>query len=268
MSCHLYFTTVKQDGVNNMVGKGKFIYIKGKNQDSIFVKDSAFPYNHEEDLAFPLSKFSTDQLFKVKAQIATELENRMDLDEVTEANLEKLKAIIADADTSIIAQLLRQTLDRLEIVSADEKRAKTRQQILEDELKNRMKQAGVSEMKFDKAIQATYRKELVYNVGEDGWDTVYGGIVGSAIEGQRKELSKVVTDTLMDYGLDDGGFGDVLLDALIANVKTKFTAVDAFSIMQKRLTSTTLTELVKQGEALPQGIVSQEISKLKIKRTK
>lgn len=252
-----------------MVGKGKFLYIKGKNQDSIFVKDSAFPYNHEEDLAFPLSKFSTDQLFKVKAQIATELENRMDLDEVTEANLEKLKAKIADADTSIIAQLLRQTLDRLEIVSADEKRAKTRQQILEDELKNRMKQAGVSEMKFDKAIQATYRKELVYNVGEDGWDTVYGGIVGSAIEGQRKGLEEAIIAVLEAEKTPNAKqIAEFALNAVTSTVKHRFTAVDAFSIMQKRLTSTTLTELVKQGEALPQGIVSQEISKLKIKRTK
>lgn len=254
-----------------MAGKGKFLYIKGKNKDGIFVKDSAFHYNPDEDLAFPLSKFSTDQLFKVKAQIATELENRMDLDEVTEANLEKLKATIADADTSIIAQLLRQTLDRLEIVSADEKRAKTRQQILEDELKNRMKQAGVSEMKFDKAIQATYRKELVYNVGEDGWDTVYGGIVGNALDGQRKKISQAVAEVLMDRGADDQFVDEItneVIDAIILDVKDEFVAVDAFSIMQKRLTSTTLTELVKQGEALPQGIVSQEISKLKIKRTK
>lgn len=252
-----------------MAGKGKFLYIKGGNKDSIFVKDSAFPYNADEDLAFPLSKFSTDQLFKVKAQIATELENRMDLDEVTEANLEKLKATIADADTSIIAQLLRQTLDRLEIVSADEKRAKTRQQILEDELKNRMKQAGVSEMKFDKAIQATYRKEFVYNVGEDGWDTVYGGIVGNAIEGQRKGLEEAIIAVLEAEKTPNAKqIAEFALNAVTSTVKHSFTAVDAFSIMQKRLTSTTLTELVKQGEALPQGIVSQEISKLKIKRTK
>lgn len=259
-----------------MAGKGRFLYIfpsedgyrtlVKKSDFSDYLDGTTFSLDH--GVGLPLNKMSTDDLFKVKAQIATELENRMDLDEVVEANLEKLKNTIQGAETKVIALLLRQTLDRLEIVAQDEKRAKTRKQILEDELCYRMKNDGVDEIKFDKAVSATYSKKLVYNVGEEGWDTVYGGIVGNALEGERKNLSQVVTDTLQDYGLDDGGFGSVLLDAIIAKVKTKFTAVDAFSFLQKRLTSTALTELVKQGEPLPLGIDSQEISELKIRRTK
>ncbi len=43
-------------------------------------------YAPEDAKYFPLSQFSTDDLLKLKAQIATDLENRMDLDEVTESN--------------------------------------------------------------------------------------------------------------------------------------------------------------------------------------
>lgn len=318
-----------------MAGKGKFLYIF-PNGDGYraMVKQSDFDkypkgttFSLEHGIGLPLSKMSTDDLFKVKAQIATELENRMDLDEVTEANLEKLRATIKGASSEVIAQLLRQTLDRLDVVGADEKRAKTRQQILEDELRHRMIQDGVSEMKFRGLVQATYKQETVYSVGEDGWDTVYSGIVADTLEAQldcksernliidRVDIREEVTDlTTMATGaiqdridilrgrlrrekdisdeditdrlalLDDleaeldeikvdasdikRGLVDSVSDAIIENVRGGIANIDAFSIIQKRLTSTTLNELVKQGEELPKGIESQEIRKLKIKRTK
>lgn len=263
-----------------MTGKGRFLYIlPSEDGYRALVKKSDFSdypegttFSLDHGVGLPLSKMCTDDLFKVKAQIASELENRMDLDEVVEANLDKLKEKIKDADTKVIAQLLRQTLDRLEVVGQDEKRAKARQQILEDELCFRMKNDGVNEMKFEKAITATYKKEMVYNVGEEGWDSVYGGIVSSAIAGEKDKLAQSIASVLFNYGLedsvDDTFFSNVVLDTVIHELKTKFTAVDAFSFLQKRLTSTSLNELVKQGEALPQGIVSQEISKLKIRRSK
>ena len=136
-----------------MAGKGKFIYIYEEDGDKrIVVKDSAFQAP-EDAKYFPLSQFSTDDLLKVKAQIATNLENRMDLDEVTESNLEKLRAQIRGAKAETIAQLYRQTIDRLEVVAADEKRAKTRQAILEDELKYRMQEDNVSELKSQDYFQ-------------------------------------------------------------------------------------------------------------------
>lgn len=184
----------------------------------------------EQGVGLPTCKMSTDDLLKVKAQIATELENRMDLDEVTEANLEAMRKMIKASDSSVIAQLTRQTMDRLETISADEKRAKTRLQILQDELASRMQQDGVSEMKFNGLVQASYKQDTVYSVGEDGWDTIYKGIVDKINRG--------------------------------------VPAVEAFSILQKRLTSTTINDLVKQGEDLPPGVTSFTVRKLKVTRSK
>lgn len=320
-----------------MAGKGKFLYIfpSGDGYRAL-VKASDFSgypkgttFTLEHGVGLPLSKMSTNDLFKVKAQIATELENRMDLDEVTEANLDNLKSMIKDASAEVIAQLIRQTLDRIDVVGSDEKRAKTRLQILEDELRSRMITDGVSEMKFKDLIHASYKGEMVFSVGEEGWDTVYSGIVADTLAAQfetKSELNTIVSNVdlkeqleeLSDVAvskfenvidvmrgrlrrekdiydkditealkmLDDlqaeltadklemdedyfkksivEAVGDVLVD----NVRGGIANIDAFSILQKRLTSTTLNELVKQGEELPKGIQSQTIHKLKIKRTK
>lgn len=220
--------------------KGNFLFLfpsDEPNKYRVMVKKSNFnkypdgtTFSLPHGVGLPLSQFSTDDLLKFKAQVATELENRMDLDEVIEGNLESLKAKIAMASTEVIALLMRQTLDRIDVVSADEKRAKTRYQILEDELKSRMVKDGMSEIKFAGTIQATYKSETVYSVGDAGWDTVYNGIIEAVERG--------------------------------------VSVVDAFSILQKRLTSTTLNELLKQGEELPAGIQAQTIHKLRTKRTK
>ena len=92
-----------------MAGKGKFIYVFG-DSTRIKVADSAFPYNSDTDFAFPLSKFSTDDLLKLKAQVATELENRMDLDGVVEQNLEKLKAQIRGAKGEVVEGLVNDAI--------------------------------------------------------------------------------------------------------------------------------------------------------------
>lgn len=313
--------------------KGKFIFIiPDGGSYQLKVKPSSFSeypegtqFNLTQGLGIPLGKFSTDDLLKVKAQIATELENRMDLDEVVESNFNNLKETIRNAESSVIAQIMRQTLDRLDVINSDEKRAKTRLQILEDELRHRMLQDGVSEMKFKGSIQATYQKETVFNVGEEGWDTVYSGIVAETLEHQIEntdlsanvDISDVTTQLLQTtqetllarieilrgklrrekdiHGEDITSELSLLDDlatelktvgvnfnddeiisslvhnvayAMVDNVRDGITNIDAFSILQKRLTSTTLKELLKQGEELPRGVVSQEIQKLKIKRTK
>lgn len=213
------------------------------------------------------------------------------------------------------------------MVDSDEKRAKTRLQLLEDELRHRMIQDGVSEMKFSGLIQATYKQETVYSVGEEGWDTVYSGIVADTLEAQlesrsernliidRVDIREAVDDlttkttgavqdcieilrdrlrreedltyeditsrlSLLDdlegelkgIKVDASGVKGELVhsvsDAIIKNVRGGIASIDAFSILQKRLTSTTLNELVKQGDELPKGVQRQTIHKLKIKRTK
>lgn len=313
--------------------KGKFIFIiPDGGSYQLKVKPSSFSeypegtqFNLTQGLGIPLGKFSTDDLLKVKAQIATELENRMDLDDVVESNFNNLKETIRNAESSVIAQIMRQTLDRLDVINSDEKRAKTRLQILEDELRHRMLQDGVSEMKFKGSIQATYQKETVFNVGEEGWDTVYSGIVAETLEHQIEntdlsanvDISDVTTQLLQTtqetllarieilrgklrrekdiHGEDITSELSLLDDlamelktvgvhfnedeiisslvhnvayAMVDNVRDGITNIDAFSILKKQLMSTTLKELLKQGEELPRGVVSQEIQKLKIKRTK
>lgn len=249
-----------------MKGKGKFIYITGVDKDRIFVKDSAFSYDANTDLAFPLSQFSTSDLLKVKAQIATELENRMDLDEITEQNLSELKAKIRNAPEGVVAQLVRQTLDRIDTVSADEKRAKTRLEILQDELKFRMDSGSVTEMKFAGVISVTYKPETVFGVGEDGWIPVYSNIVAESIEGQIASES-VVKQIADDVDVSDSVVFSVA-NSLMDNIRGGLINAESFALLQKRLTSTTLNDLLKQGCDLPKGIEKTTIRKIKTKRLK
>lgn len=217
------------------MGKGKFLYIINADKKRIAVKDSAFePYQPERDIAVSLKELSTNDLLKVKAQLATELENRMDLDEVIESNLDRLKLELGTASDIVIAQLLRQTLDRIDLVAQDEKRAKTRLEILKDEIKNRMIKSGQSEIKFNGLVSIGYKAKTVYQVGENGWVDVYNGIYK-----QAKELESNGQDV-----------------------------TEAFAILQKRLTSTVLNDLTKQGYDLPQGVESNEIHDLSIRRQK
>lgn len=298
----------------------KFIYIFG-DSTRIKVADDTFPHDSDTDFAFPLSKFSTDDLLKLKAQVATELENRMDFDGVVEQNLENLKVQIRGAKGEVIAQLIRQTLDRLDTVSADEKRAKTRLEILTDEMKHRMVEEGESEKKFAGLITATYKAETVYNIGEDGWGAVYSGIVAESLEGQLAdsgtvaEIAKAINvEQLNDEVVNAVGgvieavqrkirggstptdevitgqkvllneIAEVLdgykpefnteeiarnvVGVLVENIRRGLVNSEAFAVIQKRLTSTTLNELVKQGYDLPKGIESQEVRKIKIRRSK
>lgn len=304
-----------------MAGKGKFIYVFEKDGEKrIVVKDSAFE-SPEGTQFFPLGQFSTDDLLKVKAQIATELECRMDLDEVTESNLEKLKAQIRTAKAEAVAKLARQTLDRLDVIASDEKRAKTRLEIIQDELKYRMVTDDMSEMKFAGVLSVTYKAETVYSVGEDGWSPVYSNIVADSVENQIKdgdvvksiakdldltnlsdELIAEVKDRMDEvltraekervaFGEDTAKVVEAIeyiteslndlevkfstqdivrqvTSKLINNVRNGLLNPEAFAILQKRLTSTTLNDLVKQGYDLPQGIEQAVVRKVKTKRLK
>ena len=249
-----------------MAGKGKFIYVFEKDGEKrIIVKDSAFECP-EGTKFFPLSQFSTDDLLKVKAQIATELENRMDLDEVTESNLEKLKAQIRTAKAEAVAKLARQTLDRLDVIASDEKRAKTRLEIIQDELKYRMVTDDMSEMKFAGVLSVTYKAETVYSVGEDGWSPVYSNIVADSVANQLAN-GDVVQQIASDLNVSTETVKEVT-DSLVGNVRNGLLNPEAFAILQKRLTSTTLNDLVKQGYDLPQGIEQAVVRKVKTKRLK
>nr|DAP73709.1 MAG TPA: hypothetical protein [Caudoviricetes sp.] len=249
-----------------MAGKGKFIYIYEEDGDKrIVIKDSAFQAP-EVAKYFPLSQFSTDDLLKVKAQIATNLENRMDLDEVTESNLEKLRAQIRGAKAETIAQLYRQTIDRLEVVAADEKRAKTRQAILEDELKYRMQEDNVSELKFAGLLSVAYKPETVYSVGEEGWTPVYSEIFAETLAGQLAD-----GDTVHELAKENNLSNDevqAVLKGLEEKARSGLNNTEAFAILQKRLTSTTLNELVKQGLELPKGIEQATVRKVKVRKLK
>lgn len=304
-----------------MAGKGKFIYVYEEKDDKrIVVKDSSFAFP-EGTQYFPLSQFSTDDLLKVKAQIATELENRMDLDEVTESNLARLKAQIRGAKAEAVAKLARQTLDRLDVVAADEKRAKTRLEIIQDELKYRMVTDEMSEMKFAGLLSVTYKPETVYAVGEEGWTPVYSNIVAESVANQLND-GDVVASIADDLDLSDATEGIItevqgiieevaqraktdrmvhgedtskieetleyiaeglkeidvefnrqeivrqVTDNLIRSVRDGLLNPEAFAILQKRLTSTTLNDLLKQGYDLPKGIEQTTIRKVKTKRLK
>lgn len=256
-----------------MAGKGKFLYIITPGMASevtdeehrIFIKDSAYQYS-EGTQYFPLGNYSTDDLLKLKAQLATELECRMDLDEVTEQNLENLRTKIRAAKTEVVALLARQTLDRLDVVASDEKRAKTRLSILEDELRRRMEEDGSSEMKFKGVLSVVYKPETVYSVGEDGWGPVYSSIVADSVEQQLTDdrLVRAIAD---NQDVDTNTVRDIAKD-IVESVRDGLRNAEAFAVIQKRLTSTTLNDLVKQGLDLPKGIEQTTLQKLKTKRLK
>ena len=123
---------------------------------------------------------------------------------------------------------------------------------------------GEIEKKFAGLITATYKAETVYNVGEDGWGTVYSGIVADALDAQcQARLEALCCD--LDLSPEEVKY---VTDEVIASVRDGLVNTEAFAIIQKRLTSTTLNDLVKQGYDLPKGIESQEVRKVKIKRSK
>lgn len=253
----------------------KFLYILNPEEAAqvtdeqwrIWVKDQTFHYP-EGTLFFSLKSFTTDDLLKVKAQIASELENRMDLDDVVEANLEALKTKIRSVNKEDLATVIRQTLDRLEVVKADEKRAKTRLEVLQDDLARRMVEEGESEVKFSGLISASYKTETVYQTGEDGWEPVYRGILARSL---AKQLTPAVEASILEeVDLSSDSEEDVfrkVVGGIFRNLDEEgLKAMDEFAILQKRLTSTTLNELVKQGEDLPEGIKSMQLNKLSVKR--
>lgn len=224
------------------MAKGKFLYVVKKDgENRVFIKDetfSGYPEGTKFDLdtgvGLNLSSLSTDDLLKLKAQIASYLETRMDLDEVVEGNFEKLQTKVRNAKGEVVAQLMRQTLDRIDLNKADLKRSETRLQILSDEMKRRMVESGESEIKYNGLVNVSYKGETVFNVGEDGWEPVYESILEEA-----------------------------------NSLKTKGKSiVEAFAIIQKRLTSTTLKELVAQGEELPNGVEQMTVHKIKVLRNK
>ena len=248
-----------------MAGKGKFLYITSDAEPRIFVGDSAKEIG-EGTQYFPLGNFSTDDLLKLKAQIATALECRMDLDEVTEKNLETLKTKLRNAKTETIAQLARQTLDRLDVVAADEKRAKTRLAIIEDELRHRMEEDGSAEMKFTGVLGISYKPETVYNVGEEGWTPVYGSIVADSMAGQLAD-DQLVQDIAERENVSADTVRSVA-EEVINSARNGLRNAEAFAILQKRLTSTTLNELTKQGLDLPKGVEQKTLQKLKLRKLK
>lgn len=256
-----------------MAGKGKFLYIFSPGMSNevtdeehrIYIGDSA-KHMDEGTQYFPLGNFSTDDLLKLKAQIATALECRMDLDDVTEKNLEALKTKLRSAKTEVIAQLARQTLDRLDVVASDEKRAKTRLAIIEDELRHRMEEDGSAEMKFTGVLGVSYKPETVYNVGEEGWTPVYSSIVADSLAGQVADdqaISRIANDLDMSESLVRE-----VADGLAADIRDGLVNPEAFAILQKRLTSTTLNDLTKQGLDLPKGVEQKTLQKLKLRKLK
>ncbi len=248
-----------------MAGKGKFLYITTDVEPRIFIGDSA-KQTDEGTQYFPLGNFSTDDLLKLKAQIATALESRMDLDDVTEKNLETLKAKLRNAKTETIAQLARQTLDRLDIVAADEKRAKTRLAIIEDELRYRMEEDGSAEMKFTGLLSVSYKPETVYNVGEEGWTPVYSEIVADSMDEQLAD-DQLVREIATRENVSEDTVRSVAGE-VINSARNGLRNAEAFAILQKRLTSTTLNDLTKQGLDLPRGIEQKTLQKLKLRKLK
>lgn len=256
-----------------MSGKGKFLYIFTPGMSNeitdeehrIYIGDSATPMT-EGTQYFPLSVFSTDDLLKLKAQIATALECRMDLDAVTEQNLEALKTKLRSAKTEVIAQLARQTLDRLDVVASDEKRAKTRLSIIEDELRYRMEEDGSAEMKFTGVLGVSYKPETVYNVGEEGWTPVYSSIVADSVAQQLSDdgLVRAIANNqdVAEYIVRD------IAEDIVGSLRDGLRNAEAFAILQKRLTSTTLNDLTKQGLELPKGVEQKTLQKLKLRKLK
>ena len=152
------------------------------------------------------------------------------------------------------------------MVASDEKRAKTRLSILEDELRRRMEEDGSSEMKFKGVLSVVYKPETVYSVGEDGWGPVYSSIVANSVEQQLTDdrLVRAIAD---NQDVDTNTVRDIAKD-IVESVRDGLRNAEAFAVIQKRLTSTTLNDLVKQGLDLPKGIEQTTLQKLKTKRLK
>lgn len=253
------------------MAKGKFLCLLSTEQGvRVFVKDETFtpPENtkytlEDSDYMLPLSQFSTDDLLKLKAQIATHLETRMDLDEVTEKNLNAMKEALKGAGSVVVAQLIRQTMERLEVIASDEKRAKTRLAILSDEMEHRMREEGVSEQKFAGLVNISYDKKRVYNVGEDGWGAVYGDIVDKLFTDEIHEFIK-------DFDFRDDSFFTTseIFEMVLKKVKSSPALFDAFGLLNKRLSSNVLRDLEESDQSLPKGIEAQTIRKLKILKNK
>lgn len=256
-----------------MAGKGKFLYIFSPGMSNevtdeehrIYIGDSA-KHMDEGTQYFPLGNFSTDDLLKLKAQIATALECRMDLDDVTEKNLEALKTKLRSAKTEVIAQLARQTLDRLDVVASDEKRAKTRLAIIEDELRHRMEKEGADELKFKGLVAVQSEDKAVYNTGEKGWGPIYSYIVADSIESQladEKAISRIANNLDMKASLVRE-----VAEGLASDIRDGLVNAEAFSLISKSLVASTLNEFIKQKLPLPGGIEQKTLHKLKLRKLK
>lgn len=252
------------------MAKGKFLCLLSTEQGvRVFVKDETFtpPENtkytlEDSNYMLPLSQFSTDDLLKLKAQIATHLETRMDLDEVTEKNLNAMKEALKGAGSVVVAQLIRQTMERLDVIASDEKRAKTRLAILSDEMEHRMREEGVSEQKFAGLVNISYDTKRVYNVGEDGWGTVYGDMVDKLFTDEIYDFAERIADQSGTLSTTD------LLATVLDKVKSSPALFDTFGLLNKRLSSNVLKDLEESEQPLPKGIEAQTIRKLKILKNK
>jgi len=151
-------------------------------------------------------------------------------------------------------------------VASDEKRAKTRLAIIEDELRHRMEEDGSSEMKFTGVLGVSYKPETVYNVGEEGWTPVYSSIVADSLAGHLAD-DKVVSRIANDLDVNEYVVREVA-DGLAADIRDGLVNPEAFAILQKRLTSTTLNDLTKQGLDLPKGVEQKTLQKLKLRKLK
>ena len=139
-------------------------------------------------------------------------------------------------------------------------------EIIQDELKYRMVTDDMSEMKFAGVLSVTYKAETVYSVGEDGWSPVYSNIVADSVANQLAD-GEVVQQIASDLNVSTETVKEVT-NSLVGNVRNGLLNPEAFAILQKRLTSTTLNDLVKQGYDLPQGIEQAVVRKVKTKRLK
>lgn len=235
-----------------MSGKGKFLYITNGGERKIKIADSAFAYDVDNTEVFNLKDFSTADLLKVKAQLATELSNRMDYDDVVESNIEKLLSVVRQADGKTLAMLARQTMDRLDQVGDDEKRAKTRLTILQDEIKRRMDEDGESKIEYRGLINAVYEQKTVYSVGEKGWPAVYSQIVADCLKAQ--------------FANQDGKY--FAPQEVIDLVSKGLVNIDSFNALQKRLNTKTIDALAKESGSVPEWADTTTIRSVKFTKNK
>lgn len=214
----------------------KFIYVESKGgdkPDSICIADNKYQYTPGASW-FNLDSFSTADLLKLKAQLSTVLENRMDVDEVNATMLEKLQLMMKNASMETLAQLLRQQLDREDTVSADEKRVKARKQMILNEVQRRMIDQGIDKLEFNGFVNITNKVVTQYSVNAEQWTDFYNSIIDEANQCRK-----------------DGRPVD-----------------EAFSVLQKRAKVTTLAELAKAGYALPAGVEARQEYEVKALRNK